>query len=1159
MIELKNISKVYRTGNVEQKALDDISIAFRDAEFVSILGASGSGKTTLLNIVGGLDRASSGVLFIDDVSTLRYKSSDWDTYRNHHVGFIFQSYNLIPHQTVLANVEIALTLSGISASERKERALAVLDKVGLSEHVGKKPNQLSGGQAQRVAIARALVNDPDIILADEPTGALDTNTGIQVMDILKEVSQERLVIMVTHNPELAEEYATRIVTIKDGKLLADTNPLALTAHKTQAATQVGSTVAGPTITVGGKTLRAGMMQSDSESSVPDDISSSSKEVAEDQMQATAKLDSSQKSGADTSKKHLVGNRPHKKRASMSYATALSLSFNNLMTKKGRTFLTSFAGSIGITGIAIILALSNGVADYVQKMQRDALSSMPLVITRDSFDIFKAQEELETKATEEATKDNEDSNVIEQKENITEIFSPSEEESKSPNENPVKKNNLKKFKAYLQEHKSEIDPLVLNITYNYDVTPLMIRDNDGEYEVVGNTIQGQDPFKKLEAANILNPSKKSFSNNGFDRILDNTEVLKTSFTLEKGTWPSSEHDAVLILNDDGTIDSYTLYGLGVLNNKEIDKYVEDLQNKNKAKEDKKPLPNVTFTYDDALALEYKAIPAALTYVKDGKGYKQDLSEDNLKKISEDAYTIKVVGVLKPKSNPAMQLAAGVYYHETVPSIMIEKAKETQIVKDQLDNSKVDVFSGKTFEQIEKEKENPFETDSEMDISSFMPEIPEMPKIDPMDGLADMLTPESLSISPGQVAQSIKAILSSVDTQQLTDIVLKAPTPDIDKLDLKDIPEEKKQEIAKEALSLAQKFASWYLAQQAQIQEDVPFEVIVFNYLAEPESVASLNKIESLIDTTTKDKAKGWVSQYLNKSLIPYFKTSLDPVIEQLTDATAEQINVVMGQKIGEMTEAFSTMLASQLGSMAGMGLGPMAFPMPQIPDMSAMKLPSSLEGLKNLFDNEDVSYDANLSSLGYADIDEPQSISLYPKSFEDKGSIEQFITDYNDKVTADNHPEDVISYNDFMKFLVEQVVKIIDTISMILIAFVSISLVVSSIMIGIITYISVLERRKEIGILRAMGASRTNIANVFNAETTIEGFISGMIALVLVYLVSIPVNITVNNLFEIEGIMNLPIGYALILLAVAIGLNLIAGLIPSSKAARKDPVEALRSE
>ncbi len=1149
MIELNAISKIYRTGTTEQRALDDVSVSFRDAEFVSILGASGSGKTTLLNIIGGLDHASSGELSINGKTTSEYKSSDWDTYRNHHVGFIFQSYNLIPHQSVLSNVEIALTLSGVSAQERQKRALAVLDRVGLSEHVNKKPNQLSGGQAQRVAIARALVNDPDIILADEPTGALDTATGIQIMEILKDVSSDRLVIMVTHNPELAEEYATRIVTISDGKLLNDTDPYTPECTCAPCETDKDSVAVDK--------------QSENKISETEDMIVQEEIMLEDPAENLNAIDPTYiMNVVENDKDNSEANETKdKKRASMSFTTALSLSFNNLMTKKGRTFLTAFAGSIGITGIAIILALSNGVNNYVQKTQRDALAGMPLVISRENVEFFTPDNTAEVEPIE--LPENSDPNEIQPVNTIEQMYRENKNEE-APVGIPVKKNNLKPFKLYLDNNKDKIDPLVTSIAYDYNAKPVFMLNKNGEYTVVGNNLtDNSDPLKKLQAAKLLDPSKK-FSSNGFAKIFDNTEIVKSFFTLEKGKWPQNAHEAILVLDENGRIDDFVLYGIGVIDNKEVDEYVKDATNKNKPKEEKKAFPKVKFTYDDALDLKYTAIPSAYTYVKDGKGYKQDLSEQNLKKISAEGFDIQVVGVIKPIGTTGINLTPGIYYHESLPTTLIEKASETEIVKQQLAHPKVDVFTGKTFKQLEQENENPFGSMGESDISDFIPELPQVPEIaqipDPTEQIEGVLNPDNFAVSQEQIDASVDAVLKNIDTKQLMKVLMNVPSPDIDKLDLSNLSEQDKNDVVHEAVGLAQRFVPWYMAELPKLEPHAPIGTIVYKYLSEPASVASLNKIEQLVDQKTKTKVKDWLNDYLDKTLVPYLEKSLNPVVEKLTQEATNQINMIMGQKITEISQVLSGVIANQLASIQALS----TFPpinigiVPQIPNLPS-DIPGGLGSLKNLFENNNASYEDNLTELGYANIDDPESISFYPKSFDDKAEIEKVIEEYNKTVTDEGRADDVITYSDLMKFFVGQVVEIINTISLILIAFVSVSLVVSSIMIGIITYISVLERKKEIGILRAMGASRRNIANVFNAETTIEGFISGIIAIVFVYIVSIPINIFVENAYKIEDVMNLPITDALMLLGVAILLNLIAGLIPSSKAAHRDPVEALRSE
>ena len=861
MLKLKNITKNYLSGENEVKALKGISIEFRKSEFVSILGHSGCGKTTLLNIIGGLDRYTSGDLIINGKSTKDFKDKDWDAYRNYSVGFVFQNYNLITHQNILSNVELSLTLDGVSKKERRKRAIKALEDVGLKDQIHKKPNQLSGGQMQRVAIARALVNDPDIILADEPTGALDTDTSEQVMDLLKKISKNKLIIMVTHNKELAEKYSTRIVKILDGVITDDSKPF----------------------------------------------------TEED-------------SKKENNKSSKIG------KTAMSFFTAFSLSLNNLMTKKGRTFLTAFAGSIGIIGIALILSLSSGVQSYINKVEEDTLSSYPITIESESIDMASLMEAFmgEQGDTAEEAEDN----TIYSVNIMTDIISAVSQE--------VKSNNLEAFKEYLENEDTVINENSNAIQYSYGVT-LNLYKEEGALQVNPSQV-----FESLGMGEITDSSSSTSlfasiaSTNIWTELLNNSELLQTQYDVIAGRFPENYNEVVLIVDEDNQISDYTLYTLGIKDQSEIQGLVYDITSEEGVEE----FDEETYTYDDFVGLTYKLLLTTDYYSKEN-GVWVDKSSDSsyIESKLADAEEITVVGIIRPKeeSNISSTTYGEIGYLYDLTEYVINKTNESEIAKEQLENPTINVFTGTEFSS----------------------------------------------------------------------------------------------------------------------------------------------------DTSTS--------------------FSLD-------DLTDEQL-LALSQMTEEEQLAFMTTYT----------------------------------------ENSNATYESNLATLGIVDLDSPTSINIYPKDFESKDLIKSAIDDYNAKQEEEGNEDNVIEYTDFVGTLMNSVTRIVDIISYVLIAFVAISLIVSSIMIGIITYISVLERTKEIGILRAIGASKKDISRVFNAETFIIGLTAGLLGIVITIILNIPINAVIKSITGVSGISALPVQGAVILVLISMILTIIAGLIPAKIAAKKDPVDALRTE
>ena len=895
MLELNDIKKDYVSGSTTVSALKGINLRFRDCEFVSILGQSGCGKTTMLNIIGGLDKYTSGDLKINGVSTKNYKDRDWDFYRNNSIGFVFQSYNLIPHQTVLSNVELALTLSGVSKAERKKRAIEALEKVGLGEQIHKKPNQMSGGQMQRVAIARALVNNPDILLADEPTGALDTETSIQIMELLKEISKDRLIIMVTHNPELAKDYSTRIVKLLDGVITDDSDPYLLED-----------------------------MEADIRAKEAVKVKTSEKKI--------------KKSGK-------------KQKTSMSFFTALSLSFNNLMTKKTRTILTAFAGSIGIIGIAMILSISNGIQLYIDRVQRDTLSSYPITLQAEAIDISSMVSSMTGNSDSE---EHEDKSKIYSNDIMGDMINTMVKE--------VKSNNLSEFKKYIENGSSDIKSYVSDIQYSYDV-PLNIYMKD-----TSNGVEQLNPgtmFDSIygEGATSASSSMSSgmgmgmFSNSSvWNQLLGNQQVLDEQYDVLAGHWPENFNEVVLVADKNNEVDDYTLYSLGLKDPEEV----RTLFKKMMVGESYETKKDISYTFDEILDTEFKLVmPTDMYKYNDVTGTWDDYSKDDkyMTNVVNNGTDIKVCGIIRPNDDAvSTSLSSGIGYTAKLTEYIIEEVKNSEIAKAQLADTSVDVFTGV-----------PFDNDRNTEIT--------------MDDVNAYMA----TLSPEESAQ-MQAMTSGMSDDQILQL----------------------------------------------------------------------------------------------------FSASLKA---RTTDATL----------------------------------------------------------------------DSNKSKLGITDLDTPSQIDIYATDFDSKEKVQNIIKDYNRLQQDDGKEENVINYTDYVGIMMSSVSTIINAISYVLIAFVAISLIVSSIMIGIITYISVLERTKEIGVLRSIGASKKDVSRIFNAETLIEGFVSGALGIVVTLLLCIPANALIKHLTDISNVAQLPIAGGVILIIISMFLTFIAGLIPAKLAAKKDPVVALRSE
>lgn len=1112
MIEIRDIKKTYKTGDLVQRALDGVSVTFRESEFVAVLGPSGSGKTTFLNILGGFDHADSGDIVVNGTSTRDYTDAEWDTYRNHRVGFIFQSYNLIPHQTILANVELALTLAGVDRAERERRARAALERVGLGAHVNKKPSQLSGGQMQRVAIARALVNDPEIVLADEPTGALDTETGIQVMDLLAEVARERLVIMVTHNPQLAEDYATRIVRIKDGRLAGDTCPV--TENEVEAAR--AASLAHP----------------------------------------------------DEGPAH---------RSSMGLLTALSLSFNNLMTKKGRTIMTAFAGSIGIIGIAAILALSNGVNGYIAKVEQDTLSSYPLTIARQSYDLTsmmtgdsassegsESEEGESGDGAEVPSVDAEGGRKVDLKEPIP-IFTMLSDMFAS-----VKSNDMASFKGFLDKDAKELDGEVSAIQYDYGITPLVYRSDTSEGPVrlspnAMTTAMTGGASSAAMAGTMMTGAT------AFNEMIDNPELLDEQYDVVAGRWAKAADECVLVLSARGKISDFTLYSMGVLDPAALDRMVE--RTMSGAGEVHVPEVDADFTYDDALGTTFKVLAASDSYRRNAEtGGWTDMSGDAsfMAGQVEHGLDLKIVGIVQPSPTAkSAALSQGIAYTSGLTDELMKRAANSEIVRAQLAEPEVDVFTGKPFATLQEEAKRGVDLASLFSVDESALRAAFKVDASKLGAGLDLSGFDFAGLDMGGVDIDISSALEGVD---LAGVLSAAPMPDFEGIlgDLASDPVLDKvqlEQVSKLSGAFVQRFLmAWLPEHGAGLRPGEPDfgEKLVEQFVAyagstAPEGGAALlDEVTAVAGKPVAERLDKIVRTYVSDRLAPYMATALKDVAAEVSARLATAVGAQLQEGLGRTFAAAAPQLAQRLAAnmQQAFSVDGGAFARAIHFNMDAEDLSSLMASYANA---GRLTYDNNLATLGYADEADPQSVSIYPVDFEAKDAVLGAIDRYNEDMRAAGEDDKVIVYTDYMGVLMGSVTSIVNMISLVLIAFVSISLVVSSIMIGIITYISVLERKKEIGILRAMGASKRNIANVFNAETFIEGLIAGVLAIAVVVAVSFPVNAWALAVHHVENVMRLPISSAIGLILISVALTVIAGLIPSRNAARRDPVEALRSE
>ena len=1056
MLQLKNINKQYKTGDLVQNALKDVSLNLRESEFVAILGPSGSGKTILLNIIGGLDRYDSSDLIINGISTKKYTDRDWDSYRNHTIGFVFQSYNLIPHQTVLSNVELALTISGISGAERKRRAAEALEKVGLGNQLHKHPGEMSGGQMQRVAIARALVNNPDILLADEPTGALDSETSIQVMELLKEVAKDRLVVMVTHNPELAQKYATRIVNLKDGVILSDTMPY------------------------------------------QPDLSAVAPPVHQN-----------------------MG------RSSMSLVTSLVLSFNNLRTKKTRTLLTAFAGSIGIIGIALIISLSTGVNDYIDDMERSTLSEYPLQILSSGIDITSLLSSGHTAATD--TGETTQEGMVPVRQLVTQMVS------------GITSNDLGALKTYLESDQSTIRDNSTAVEYSYNVSPQIYReDPDG-------SIRQVNPDSTLSALGISSSSSTNelmssmMNTSVFYEMPQTPDLYQSQYDVKAGRWPEAYNECVLVLDSAGRVTDYALYAMGLRDNTELDKMVQQFaQNQNVTL----PEDFKTYSYSDFLGRTFQLIDSADRYVYD-ETYSvwRDKSDDAdyMKQVVAEGDTLTIVGIVQPgEDTSASMLTPGIGYTHQLTRRVIDHAEKSPIVRQQLKNPQVNVFTGEEFgadnpNAITMESlftvdtdllKNAFQFDSSalnMDLSGAF---------DLSDGafdLSTLLDPDNFALDLGQLPE----------------------------MDMETVFEGMDLSISSDALqALVQKILNGY--KNYVIGNGIlHLDKISFSAYMQTEQFQQLlsESIGELVDTAA-------LQQQFTAAFRKTMETVMESYSEQITTALQSQLDTAMEQFSGQLTAALQSGMQqslSQLGSQMenAVKIDASAFQKAIRINMTESDL---AELMKSTMLSSTSTYDSNLQSLGYASFDEPSTISIYPTDFDSKALVVEELDAYNASMTAQGKDDKVIRYTDMVGTLMTSVTEIINMISNMLVAFVSISLVVSSIMIGVITYISVLERRKEIGILRAIGASKHNVSDVFNAETFMIGLCSGCMGVVLSLILLIPGNMLIQKISQGSKVVaKLPPLAALVLIALATLLTILGGLIPAKSASKCDPVKALRSE
>ena len=1043
MLQLRNIRKAYTTGSFTQTALDDVSISFRDSEFVAILGPSGSGKTTLLNIIGGLDHYDTGDLVIDGISTKEYKDRDWDTFRNNRIGFVFQAYNLIPHQTILANVELALTLSGVSRAERRTRALDALRKVGLGDHVDKKPSQLSGGQMQRVAIARALINDPEILLADEPTGALDSKTSVQIMDLLTEIANDRLVIMVTHNPELAEQYATRIVNLADGVIRSDSDPF---------------------------------------DPAPEDMRASKKQV---------------------------------RRTSMSFLTALSLSWNNLLTKKGRTLMTAFAGSIGIIGIAAILSLANGVNSYIANVEEETLSEYPLSIENQGFDMTSLMTMgMGAQGGSSSSGDSQDAGQTGSSNGDAASGTVGESKMVTGMFGSIGSNDLASLKEYLDNGDSGIDQYVNSIEYGYSITPQLFSSDteDGVRQVNPDKSFSSIGFGSATSTNGIMSSM--MSTNVFYEMPSDPDLYQDQYDVVAGTWPQSYSDVVLVLTPSGKVSDFMLYTMGLRDHSELDDMVRAFANE---EEVNAPDDYMTLTYDQLMGVTFKLVAATDYYQYDSDYHVwKNKSDDtdymrDLVNLGEDVH---ICGIVKPKAGAKItSLQTGFYYTSDMVSHIIDEAANSQIVKDQLADSATNVFTGKSFvEEADAE-------DSSFDMSSLFT----------IDGnklqAAFQIDPDALSVD-----------MSSLDLSGAASDLPAAPDMDPSEFQVSGQPTINKEAAAALMAAVEKDYFAYY---SEQVQQGKPAPSFNEYFATERAQKLISDALPGIIDTSEMQ------AEFAQK-IQAYLQATMSSYMNQVVSAMQTQMQAAMTQVMGQLSANMATAMHVDESAFAD------AFQM----NMDEKEL---TELMMSLMSSETTSFDGNLNKLGYADYAKPASIDIYPKDFESKQSVIDILDGYNDKMKAEGEDDKAVSYTDIVGALMSSVTTIVNMISYVLVAFVAISLVVSSIMIGVITYISVLERKKEIGILRSIGASKGDIGRVFNAETVIVGLVAGLIGIGVTALGCIPANAIVYALFDVPNVAILPWQAAVILVAISVFLTFLSGLIPSSAASRKDPVEALRSE
>ena len=1082
MLELKGICKRYVTQSFTQVALDSVSLSFRDNEFVAILGPSGSGKTTMLNVIGGLDHFDSGDLLIDGISTKDFSDRDWDAYRNNRIGFVFQSYNLIPHQTILENVELALTLTGVGHAERCQRAREALEAVGLGEHVNKRPSQLSGGQMQRVAIARALINDPEIVLADEPTGALDSTTSVQVMDLLKEVARDRLVIMVTHNPELAYQYATRIVNLADGKITDDSDPF--------------------------------------------DVADATRREA----------------------------KPTRK-TSMSFVTALGLSARNLMTKKGRTAMTAFAGSIGIIGIAAILALSNGVNGYIKKVEEDTLSSYPLTISKQDYDLSSmmgGQGATDDGASEDDSADRsggkaKGSDKIPVVTAVKDMFA------------SVKSNDMTSFKAWLDDGGDGIDKEVNAIQYSYGVTPVVYRAGKGDERPVRLVPNAMTEAMSGGASSAAMASMDSMGSSVFNEMIDDQSLLDSQYDVVAGHWPTSANEAVMVLSSRGTVGDYTLYSIGALDINELNDLVNSAMTADGGVE--APETGTDFTYDDALSTTFKVLSPADAYRKnDETGIWTDMSNDTdyMSAKVADGIDVRIVGVVRPNETAnASALSPGIAYTHALTRQLMERAADSQIVQEQLAHPETDVFTGKSFDELRGEAKQGVDLSSMFSVDEAALKSAFSFDTSALSGVAGGMDLSGIDLSGLDI--DLSGVGQNVD---FTDIMAKAPTPDFSGVfDGLELTPEQMQQVGTLANQLFTGFmqSEQFKALTPEDLKDASKLAAAFSAYLENDTAAQqcLAQLKALGGDALAERLQQAMADYVQKQLAPYLQQAMDHVMQSLNNQIAATVSTQLKAGAAGLMDQMATQMSSSFANLASaMHVDASAFARAIHFNMDAEDLSSLMMSYAKA---SKLTYDNNLTTLGYADEADPISVKIFPRDFEAKERVLDHIDAYNKQVKAAGHDGQAISYTDYMGIIMGSVTDIVNTISLVLIAFVSISLVVSSIMIGIITYISVLERKKEIGILRAIGASKRNVANVFNAETFIEGLIAGVFAIVVVVLVSFPVNAWALANKQVPNLMSLPVQDALALIAISVLLTVVAGLLPARSASKKDPVEALRSE